>query len=720
MNEQKHTSEEMMALVNQLPIVERVRFQKVFRDTPLQEKGIEEYLTEQRFTGIKSVINETTANQKNVKESKSDKLRESLFDTMEDVGLDLFSKSTQAIQKALDCTEVSLWTINHNDTQVDGHSREDEDFFSTSLISRKKNCDFEFNNKVDYTHEIIDKKKQVVHGDTQECDCYFHKVLKNEDKKYYVRSDKDQALKDKFKSEDFINEVGINDVIAILITHKEEEYPEKEEKIAILELSFKEPNISDDELEELVPILRSFFSAAFTRYPLIQRANLLDDLIKIQDKHKNDTVQTFIEEVINKIKNRYIPCQGASFFMWDTTDNHYNLIHTTGIVELDMNYVKKEEVFYMKGQGLTGQVGEYGKQFISDNLSGEKKTNSGHESLTCERVIGDAEITPRDIRKADGKTFEKANSCQTGMFIPIAYPNDSTNVVGILRLINKTNYAKREWVDYFNNWIDGKAMEFASKYLSLICDFYIKQTEQLAMIAKMNHELKSPAKAINDHANMLLENIGDTSFLERYLKTQLEDIRDLSLKQLWQATTNLENHRKRDKPLSERYSLEKLNLYDLIKESKSISIPHAKDEGLQFDNIWIDGALSEYDLRADKQAFITIFYNLINNAIKYHCPKKKDFRMNITGYIAKNSDGKKVLRLRFQDNGIGVDVDDKDKIFLTGFRGKNAMIQSALGYGIGLHIIKLLVEDFGGKIFLSSPRNFTVFIIDLPYNILIT
>ena len=51
MEEQKHTAESVMALVEQLPIVERVRFQKLFKDAPEKVMGIEEYLEEQRFAG---------------------------------------------------------------------------------------------------------------------------------------------------------------------------------------------------------------------------------------------------------------------------------------------------------------------------------------------------------------------------------------------------------------------------------------------------------------------------------------------------------------------------------------------------------------------------------------------------------------------------------------------------------------------------------------------
>lgn len=50
MEKQTHTAEDLMAMVSQLPIVERVRFHKLFKDGPQNGVEIDEYLTEQRFS----------------------------------------------------------------------------------------------------------------------------------------------------------------------------------------------------------------------------------------------------------------------------------------------------------------------------------------------------------------------------------------------------------------------------------------------------------------------------------------------------------------------------------------------------------------------------------------------------------------------------------------------------------------------------------------------
>ena len=50
MEKQTHTAEDLMAMVSQLPIVERVRFHKSFKDSPQNGVEMDEYLTEQRFS----------------------------------------------------------------------------------------------------------------------------------------------------------------------------------------------------------------------------------------------------------------------------------------------------------------------------------------------------------------------------------------------------------------------------------------------------------------------------------------------------------------------------------------------------------------------------------------------------------------------------------------------------------------------------------------------
>jgi signal transduction histidine kinase len=91
-----------------------------------------------------------------------------------------------------------------------------------------------------------------------------------------------------------------------------------------------------------------------------------------------------------------------------------------------------------------------------------------------------------------------------------------------------------------------------------------------------------------------------------------------------------------------------------------------------------------------------VFSNIINNAIKHSDPKKLlavDIRME----HVKNP-GTNCIKCTIDDNGPGISSWVKDKIFMRFQRGDT----KAHGKGLGLHIARTLVEDYGGKIWVED------------------
>lgn len=93
---------------------------------------------------------------------------------------------------------------------------------------------------------------------------------------------------------------------------------------------------------------------------------------------------------------------------------------------------------------------------------------------------------------------------------------------------------------------------------------------------------------------------------------------------------------------------------------------------------------------------IDVFSNLINNAIKHSDPKKPltvDIRLDRVMNIGTNS-----IRCTIEDNGPGISSRAKNNIFMRFQRGDT----KAHGKGLGLHIARTLVEDYGGKIWVED------------------
>lgn len=100
------------------------------------------------------------------------------------------------------------------------------------------------------------------------------------------------------------------------------------------------------------------------------------------------------------------------------------------------------------------------------------------------------------------------------------------------------------------------------------------------------------------------------------------------------------------------------------------------------------------EIYLDKEKMGLAFQNILDNAIKY-TPDYGD--MKITIKVSEND-----LEVSVKDSGIGIPDVDKTRIFSKFFRSTNVVKMETEGSGLGLFIVKNIVEKHGGKIGISS------------------
>ena len=104
-----------------------------------------------------------------------------------------------------------------------------------------------------------------------------------------------------------------------------------------------------------------------------------------------------------------------------------------------------------------------------------------------------------------------------------------------------------------------------------------------------------------------------------------------------------------------------------------------------------------------------IFSNLMSNAIKYTYPGGK--------ISIETAEEKENLMIKISDNGCGIPISQQDKIFTKFFRSDNARRQDTDGTGLGLYIVKSILDHIGGKVWFSSKeKEGTSFYFTIPLN----
>jgi|GEM_PF-1123439 len=144
----------------------------------------------------------------------------------------------------------------------------------------------------------------------------------------------------------------------------------------------------------------------------------------------------------------------------------------------------------------------------------------------------------------------------------------------------------------------------------------------------------------------------------------------------------------------------------IVMENKRINLRKVLEEilvdfqlRLKTKNMEMDLVLEDNlpEVFVDEKMMQQVFSNLISNAIKYSSEGGK-----ITVRIKR--DGQNVC-CEVEDQGIGIPVTEKNRVFEKFYRGGNIFVSEVEGNGLGLYLVKMIVEGEGGKISFVSEEN---------------
>jgi two-component system, sensor histidine kinase and response regulator len=217
-------------------------------------------------------------------------------------------------------------------------------------------------------------------------------------------------------------------------------------------------------------------------------------------------------------------------------------------------------------------------------------------------------------------------------------------------------------------------------------------------LSVLSHELKAPLNAIDGYLKMIRERqFGNNmdaydEMLDRSME-RIKGMRTLILDLL--DLTKIETGKPTQK-------LEQVDVRKIVQMSVDTIRPYAIQKDV---DLYINSRES-IGMKADPGEIEIIMNNLISNAVKYN---RTGGRVDI---FLEKKDGR--IKITVSDTGIGLKPEDKEKIFDDFVRIKSSQTREVTGSGLGLSIVKKIVDMYQGSIEVQSePDKGTSFIITL-------
>jgi signal transduction histidine kinase len=213
----------------------------------------------------------------------------------------------------------------------------------------------------------------------------------------------------------------------------------------------------------------------------------------------------------------------------------------------------------------------------------------------------------------------------------------------------------------------------------------LKQIEEMRQefISNVSHEIQSPLTSIMGFAQALQSNQLTTDERSHYLSIiEMESRRLSKLSDNLMKLTSLESNHQ---PFERKD-------YRLDKQIRTIILacePNWLEKGLD-----LDVSLEKVTINADEDLMSQVWTNLIHNSIKF-TPNQGIIRIHL-----EKVEDKTIVKM--SDTGIGITKKDQIHIFERFYKADKARDRSKGGSGLGLSIVKKIIEMHEGTIFVES------------------
>jgi len=297
-----------------------------------------------------------------------------------------------------------------------------------------------------------------------------------------------------------------------------------------------------------------------------------------------------------------------------------------------------------------------------------------------EKPLGDP---PQDAVREMVDRKEPAVIRRGRVLVPICYKDE---VIGLLDLYRDGERGfSKDHIQFAGRLADHAAIAIANARLyEQVRQANLAKSEFVSLVA---HELRTPMTAIRGYADMLAKGIvgplneQQRAFIQtirsnvermRILVSDLQDISRIETGQL-------------------RLEIKPTTLSDALEEALRAVEGQIEEKG---QHLSVDIPPDLPPVQADPSRLAQILINLLSNAYKY---TPEGGRIGVRAWV----DGR-FVRCAISDTGIGISPEDQARLFTKFFRADHPIVRDQPGTGLGLCIVKNLVELQGGEITVES------------------
>ena len=324
-------------------------------------------------------------------------------------------------------------------------------------------------------------------------------------------------------------------------------------------------------------------------------------------------------------------------------------------------------------------------------------------------VARDDFLAPEVQSRERSRIFHRETGARAVIMVPIGLGD---RVIGMIFVF--TVHQPRRWTESEANAVQQVAAFVARVIVE--ADYrahqseYVERLERLDrqktdFLATVSHELRTPLTSISGYLELLQD--GDAGELtgEQHRMLEVMDRNTGRLRGLIEDLLVLN----RIESGGLKVNVGGVSMRELITHTGQELSPLAHSGAVELD---IDAGPEAAIVQGDRGHLQRAVVNIVSNAIKFSGPGGV-----VTIRCTLDQDSRRVL-VTCQDRGIGIPADDQGQLFTRFYRASNATDQAIPGTGLGLTIVKQIVEDHGGELRLTSVEGEgTTVVMDLPLSV---